>query len=161
MPKLDMILHDVRESFRQYHWDKWAKSSRRDAAGDPYHGDIFRWVRDKASLRKDYFQILTGAFVSHAALQKMRRQDVTACPFCETPDVVGSQEHIGWYCTGPLFHLPRLASLGQSPFPAETLSHLQRRMAFPKLPLGDPMNDRILQWFADARHLLLQDRWKD
>ena len=44
MPKLDMILHDVRESFRQYHWDKWAKSSRRDAAGDSYHGDIFRWV---------------------------------------------------------------------------------------------------------------------
>ena len=160
MRRLDHIQHDLRESWRRWHYNQWSFGSRRDASGAPFHSDRLQWIRSKAAQCRDYFQVLTGAFTSPACFQTMRKEDLQHCPFCNNPEVVPTQDHIIWFCPGNTLREPRLRLLGSSPFPADSLSFVQRRLAWPESPLGSPNSDMILTWFVAARRIILDQRWQ-
>ena len=160
MRRLDSIQHSLRESWRRWHYNKWSFGTRRDASGASFHSDRFQWIRNKAAESMDNFQVLTGAFVSPACFQRMQREDVKQCPFCNNPDAVPDQDHIVWFCPGDVLYEPRLRLLGPSPYPAQELNFEQRRLAWPVSPFVALSNDTILAWFVAARRIVLADRWQ-
>ena len=91
-----------------------------------------------------------------ATIRKLFRPRTTSCGFVLVP----TQDHIMWFCPGNTLHEPRLRLLGSSPFPADSLSFVQRRLAWPENPLRSPNNDMILTWFVAARRIVLDHRWQ-
>lgn len=160
MRRLDHVLHVLRQSWCRWHYNKWSLEKRRDATALPYHSDRLHWIRSKAADSKDYFQVLTGAFVSPACFRRMKGEAILHCPFCADPALVPNQDHLLWHCPANALHAPRLRLLGRSPFPVDELQPVQRRMAWPVSPFLAPFNDQILAWFVEVRRIVLADRWR-
>ena len=101
--KNDLIQHQLRESFREWHFNKFSCA------------DYVEWARKRACENFAFFQVLTGALVSPACSAKMRATEVSSCPFCNDPPAVPARDHLVWFCQGGRFHQSRLDSLGFSP----------------------------------------------
>ena len=100
---LEMLHHNLCESWRHCHYHGWLDSDRRDALCCHHVGyDAKRCLsgRNAAVLSRSSRAVLSGAFVSPAVygIMKGHRDDdeAKACPFCHSS--IGTLEHVVWHC---------------------------------------------------------------
>ena len=80
-------LHKLRESWRAHHYYRWAYGSRREAqtcSTTPYDPERLKQAHQLLAEDPEMLPVLTGAFVSPAALHVMDRTKSNKCPWCDT-----------------------------------------------------------------------------
>ena len=149
-------LHNLRESFRRSHFERFLKSSRREATfynaqGVRYNEEKCRLARKVCQSRKA-FHLMSGATVSPAAFAAMKRAAVPRrCPWCGA-EYVPTAQHVAWECEG--VKEARQRHLGDRG--GEITNHLQKRLGW---PTGHRLDLAVLEWLIEVRDLFLRDRY--
>ena len=140
-----LILHQLRESWRRFCWDSFCHQTRRDSM--QFAQEPFSSLRCKEACR--LFQrtsqhgraVLTGAALSLACYQVMYEKAVApGCSFCGNADVYPGWDHLVWQCSG--------FSTGRPPEPQD---EVQRRLAWPPDTNDQDYNERVLHHMACVR----------
>ena len=151
---LELLRHNLRESWRRCQFRGWLNGGRRDAMfcqNAYYEPKRFSAVRKAAALSRPARAVLTGASVSPAAYESMRghRNDThKKCPFCHR--AIGTLEHVVWHCRA----LPDFANRPGIPRDA-----LQKRLAWP-MGRSREHDDAVLAWHVHVRKVLLDSRYE-
>ena len=151
---LEMLRHNLRESWRHCHFHGWLDSGRRDALFCHHvRYDAKRCLNARAAavLSRSSRAILSGVSVSPAVygIMKGHRDDdeALACPFCQSS--IGTLEHVVWHCHA----LPDAADRPRVP-----RDRLQNRLAWP-LGHSRDYDDSVLAWHTRVTKLLLDRRY--
>ena len=95
----ELLLHEVRTSWRLKQWKLFLAQNRRDAIalrGTPFPSDRLKAAQAAFSSDSHSAAILTGAMVSPQRAQKIGLTHSASCPFCQFPS--GTTNHIFWEC---------------------------------------------------------------
>ena len=142
LQKLDLIQHNLRESFRMWCWSKHHAHSRRDSFSEVrYNSDKCQIARKAADLFSQ-FQVLSGGTISPACFSRMRQIQIPECSECHDAMTL---EH-AWTC--PKFHAMRTSCLGSTNLPT---CPFVRRTGW-----GDT---KVLNFLVQLRKLWLDERW--
>ena len=99
-PKVDAIMHDMRESWRHSCFQKWLAQPRIDSvacAGLRYNPHRLSILRDRCWSSHE-FAVLTGAAVSPARLRVVCRDSPLGCPYCDCSPAEADWMHCAWSC---------------------------------------------------------------
>ena len=138
--------HLLREGFRADCFRKWSMSTRNDAEtcqGIEYNEHRCQMTRQQEQQSQHRFAILTGGFVSSAALDVMKNTN-TPC----SCGAFNSLDHMVWWCQ----HVPNPSR--RPPVPGDWL---QRRLGWPS---GSPYDEAIISWMVHVREWSLTNRYK-
>lgn len=149
-PEIDRENHQLRESWRRQLFAKFLASARRDAAA--VQGSSYS-ERRVANVRKVFSEqdahgkgVMLGGVVSDARLDRMRREEIQPCQWCEE-GAIPSWSHAAWTCAGFESTRPSLPS-----------DHLQKVLGW---PLGNTeYNHAILAHLSTVRKRLLDRRYR-
>ena len=144
LKKVDLILHNLRESFRMWCWKKHHGQGRRDSWPNmAYNADRCQVAR-KAAEGFLNFQVLCGGTVSPACFSKMKQREMPMCAECHEAMTL---DH-AWIC--PKFQDMRLMFIGHESSPTCPFA---RRTGW-----GDT---KVLGFLVKLRRLWLDQRWGD
>eukprot|EP00438_Fugacium_kawagutii_P001524 Skav207802 [mRNA] locus=scaffold381:23573:27208:+ [translate_table: standard] len=144
--------HALRESWRHTRFQSFLGTARRDAAqlqNVAYSESRVHCLRTYHH-NKHSIAVVTGAFISPAAFQKMNTSDTAdsvvtnfpGCPFCGCHAEQATLDHVVWECP----------SNGR-PAEATPCDDLEKRLGWPS-----QTSDACLRWMASVRQVVLDAR---
>lgn len=141
----DLVLHQVRESWRRCKWDNFLNKNRRDSRmlhEIPFDGQRYKLAAKQFAQGSNHTRaVLTGAANSTAVYQVIFEGDTHPnCTWCGEA-VVPSWDHLCWSC-------PAFARLR----PQHVHYLLQRRLGW---PMGAQNDTEVLQHLAAVRSAVL------
>ena len=141
----DLTCHVLRNSFRAHEFQAWKNTSRKDATfcqNIDYNAERCKLAVNLAKNFRHNFAILSGAFVSDAALAVHKRTAVKPCPFCNS--ATADTDHAFWTCRDFPPPVPR------------PLDCMLRRLGWPRV--GHPNDTAVVSWMCEVRKRTLDKR---